>query len=715
MLRKLAFVLVLLTVTAHAATLRTAHITATVAPNGDYSVTVAPYGWQFAGSLNAPATAITQSSGADKLGPYRQLQFHYTSHGTRLAAIRLYTAQPAVQFTMQMLSSGDNAAAFPAFTTWPTALHHAGFDNRPFAPIDFSTLGPQGPWLFFDVAAHAAILSPLDHFYVTSLTQPAGSLTLGITSSITTLPAGFTHSNLLVVSTGINTAFDVWGHALQTLASRHTPSNESDILLQKLSYWTDNGAAYYYTFDPALGYEGTLLKIRDHYRASGVDIGSLQLDSWFYPKGAEADWQKHKKAGGGWGYYVYEPDPRIFPKGLPAFEDQLGLPLITHSRWVDESSPYQKQYKISGNVIIDPAFWQTTAQWLHESNVQVYEQDWLGTQARAAENLTDPELYHDQMAAAMQHQHITMQYCMPAPADYLQGTRYSNLTTIRTASDRFERPKWDYFLFSSRLASALGIWPFTDLIFSGETDNLVLATLSAGPVGVGEDVTDTLARNLLLAARADGVIVKPDVPARPLDSMYQAQLSGKLGTMVASSWTNHGPLRTTYVFAYAQVNQSEHANLNDITAVSPDTHATVTPANLGYSNPVYFYDWRSRTGQLVAAHDAFTLPFTDGWGYAVAAPVQSSGLALIGDTAQIATAGKQRISTVKLLPSGLQLTVLFAPGESPRTIVFYSEHPPHTTGQILSRTYDAATHLFRVTVAPGPGNQATFSVLHERH
>ena len=56
---------------------------------------------------------------------------------------------------------------------------------------------------------------------------------------------------------------------------------------QKLGYWSDNGATYYYKFDASLGYEGTLLAIRDEFFKKGVPLGYLQLDSWFYSERSE--------------------------------------------------------------------------------------------------------------------------------------------------------------------------------------------------------------------------------------------------------------------------------------------------------------------------------------------------------------------------------------------------------------------------------------------
>jgi hypothetical protein len=114
------------------------------------------------------------------------------------------------------------------------------------------------------------------------------------------------------------------------MAGKVRPANDADITLSHLGYWTDNGATYYYHFEPKLGYENTLLAVRDEFRSKGVPLGYLQLDSWFYPKGAKDDWRD-----GHAGIYEYHAAPDLFPNGLKAFQEQLGIPLVTHARWIE--------------------------------------------------------------------------------------------------------------------------------------------------------------------------------------------------------------------------------------------------------------------------------------------------------------------------------------------------------------------------------------------
>src|SRR5208282_2429220 len=136
------------------------------------------------------------------------------------------------------------------------------------------------------------------------------------------------------------------------------------------------------------------------------------------------------------------------------------------------------------------------------------------------------------------------------PCYFMQGCRYDNLTTIRTSDDRFEPARWNDFLYTSRLASALGIWPWADVFMSDETNNLLLATLSAGPVGIGDMLGAENGPNLFQAVRRDGVIVKPDAPIVPLDQCYIADANQQPSPLVASTFTQQGGRKTSYVFAF---------------------------------------------------------------------------------------------------------------------------------------------------------------------
>ncbi len=435
---------------------------------------------------------------------------------------------------------------------------------------------------------------------------------------------------VLVLAPGINRAFDLWGRFLTDLAGKTRPANDHDVSLNALGYWTDRGAKYYYHCEPDLGYGATLLKVRDAFREARIDLGYIEIDSWFYPKGRDGQWQTNEHLGGG--TYLYEASREVFPEGLGAFQQKLGLPLITHNRWIDENSPYRSKYAMSGNVSVDPALWSEWMRWLASSGVRTYEQDWLSGPAQPERTLDDGERFMDLMAEAAEREGITLQYCMPLPRHFLQGSQYSNLTTIRTSPDRLSKEHWRPFLFNGRLATALGEWPSTDVFMSAETDNLLLATLSGGIVGVGDAIGKLDRDNLLRAVRPDGVIVKPDDPLTPLDRAYIAQAKDPSAPIIAVARTDHEGWITSYVMAFG--------------AAGKRRTQRVSIAELGYTGPVYAYDYFQKAGIFLDPDACLTIALSDHVAYWIVVPVAGSGIGFLGDREKFVSNGRKRVSHI---------------------------------------------------------------------
>ncbi|ACU71571.1 Carbohydrate binding family 6 [Catenulispora acidiphila DSM 44928] len=553
----------------------------TVTASGSWQVTASALGWTFSGAVGSSATGITTGSGTDPLGAYTETTFTFQS-GARKGGIRVYNDASAVIFTDTYVKAAANSKPFPTFTGYPGLAHHLSHRDC-FGKVQFNTFSgaSDSPWVFFDAAGNTFVLSAANHFQEAQTTQGTdGSIAAGVLTSIATLPAGYTRQTILTAKAGVGAAYHAWGSALTTLAGKILPPNDSGAILSTLGYWTDNGADYYYKYDTSKGYTGTLLAVRDEWQSKQIPMGYMQLDSWWYPKGPTDTWNHVTE-----GTYLYQADAELFPDGLAAFHQQLGKPLVTHGRWMDSSSPYHGEYQFSNDVVIDPKFWQSVMDYLRAGGVAVYEQDWLCNNAKPAENLTDADAFFDNMAHSAAADGLDLQYCMALPRDYLQSTRYPNLTTIRVSDDRFDTSKWDVFLYDSQFAGALGIWPWVDVFMSGETNNLLLANLSAGPVGVGDALGKVNSANLFKVVRPDGVIVKPDVPIVPTDATYVGEAAGNLPAMVAATSVGHVGLKYGYVFAYArqttppqQTYQAENATLSG---------PVVATDNAGYTGTGY--------------------------------------------------------------------------------------------------------------------------------
>jgi hypothetical protein len=707
----LSLALTLSAVPCHAAgtSVEGAHgITATIdEESGRYEVRSQEPNWAFAGTLGVAASDISMKDGQDRLGAFRELSFRWRERVALKGSIRTYVDRPVVLFGITSSEPTSDAALirFPRFTEFPRNLHGFSYVNREFAPPSFALEENATPWLLYDDQTHAAVLSPAANYMIASMRGDGKTeIASGLNAGVADLPADFTHLTLMALGVGVNATWDSWGSALTGLQGTQRPGNDADIGLRYLGYWTDHGGEYYYDYDRKLGYAGTLAALVQRYRAEGIPIRYLQLDSWWYyktytdPAGKTGKPENDRLPLEEWNRYggliKYEAHPSLFPQGLAAFQQRIGLPLIAHNRWIDPASPYHQRYRISGLAALDPDWWREIIGYLSSAQVVTYEQDWLNViyehSPELAASLEAGDAFTDGMARATQERGLSMQYSMALPRHFLQGARYGNLTTIRVSGDRFRRDKWDTFLYTSRLASALGIWPWCDVFMSKETDNLLLATLSAAMVGIGDRSGAEDKKNLLRAVRLDGVIIKPDTPLLPIDAMYTA---GPRQPMIAAAHTDHGALRTSYVFSYGR-------GLDGLSVA-------FTPAQVGVPREVYVYDVRHRTARRLAPADAFRFVLApNGTAYFVVAAISRAGIALLGDEGKFVPDGRKRIAALDDEPDRLIATVTFAPQEqSVRLFGYATGRRPTVTAQTGSAgevTLDERTGRFEVSVSPSP-------------
>jgi hypothetical protein len=682
-----------------------------IANSGAYCVKSRNPGWVFAGSLGVPLENLATGEGHDALGDYRETSFEWRTNKVPMSGqIRLYEKQSVALFSQTCLTATEiPPAAFPAFTNLPQSLHIFSYGHHEFAPPHFSANEISTPWLLFDDDANAFLISPASHFMVASMLGDGRTkVASGFNPQLRSLPAGFTQETLVVLGHGINKTWDLWGRTLLALHGAKRPASDTDTVSKYLGYWTDNGAYYYYNYDFDKGYAGTLQSLVERYRQEEIPIRYLQLDSWWYSKttiDAEGKPGKEKKVArlpaGEWNRYggllEYKAHPDLFPHGLDAFQKSIGLPLVTHSRWIDRASPYHQHYQISGVAATDPKWWDSIADYMKVSGIATYEQDWLDriyTYSPAfSSNAGTAEMFLDNMARACQERGITLQYCMPYASHFMQGSCYGNLTTIRASGDRFNANHWNDFLYTSRLASSLGIWPWADVYMSGETNNLLLSTLSAGPVGIGDALGAENKDDLLHAVRADGVIVKPDVPMVPLDRTYLADAKDTPAPLTASTYTENGGTRTAYVFAF-----NRHKTPAD------EVHYTLD--ELGVNGPAYVYNYFSDSGGLVSAKTDFSAPLgKNASAFYVVAPVGKSGIAFLGDKNKFVGTGRQRIASLRDEPGKLTVEVVMAATEKPVTLQGFATSAP--TAEVLAGEddnpqYDPLTKRFTVVVKADP-------------
>jgi hypothetical protein len=675
---------------------------------GRYRVEVKRFGWRLAGSVGQSIKIKTTDGGTDRAGAFKEIRFRWNAPQSLVASIRLYEETPTVLLTLTAAEGGDpSAIVFPRFTEFPRSLHHFSYSDAAFSPPGFALAQTATPWLLFNDHGEAMIISPANHFMITHmLGDGIGEIANGLNSPMQSLPPGFSLGTLLTFGHGINRTWSTWGSALISLTGKHRPANDGEVLLRYLGYWTDAGSAYYYNYDQSLGYAGTLKAIADYCSRQRIPIRYLQLDSWWYPKsftaanGSNGTTKNSQLPEGEWNRYggtlTYEADPAVFPQGLIGFRKEVNLPLVTHNRWIDWASPYRREYRVSGVAAIDRRWWDLISSYLAQSGVVTYEQDWLNEIYRNSPELSSTtdaaEAFMSNMARATQAKGLSIQYCMAQPRHFLESSRFDNVTSIRVSGDRFTRDRWDNFLYVSRFASAVGLWPWADVFASAETDNFLLATLSGGVVGTSDLIGKEDKNNLDHAARLDGVLVKPDTPIIPTEDVYVADAAdAKRTPMVAWTYTDHGPLRTAYVFIYGRS--------------SKPGVTSFTPSSFGFVGMVAIYNVREHAIDLQAAQSEFkVLVNNKETAFFEIVPLNKARLAFFGDEGKFVCNGRARIGGLVDENSALRVRVNFAEDEREVTLIGYAPREPSLQvrrGSARIASFDPSTGLFKIMVSPG--------------
>ena len=532
------------------------------------------------------------------------------------------------------------------------------------------------------------LLAPLDGFHEQILAVPTGhdadGLQCGWHGDLDEVHSGFRTTWYVRLDDRPRAVLEHWGRDLRRFhAAPRPPSRYADALLSHLSYWTDNGSAYWYRTEPGLDMEATLAHTVDELRGANVPIRAVEVDSWFYP-------HEHSRPLNladdvivpPTGALRWEPREDVLPNGVSGLRKRLGAPpLVLHGRHFSSRSPY---FSAPGSAWIDgdrahprdPDFFRPLLGQAAAWGAISYEQDWLvecflGVRGlRAAPGRA--RLWQEGLDAAAREHGLSLLWCMATPADACQAALLERVVAIRTSGDyRYivgNRSLWCWFLYGNALARALGLLPFKDVFLSARDGSgldgdphaeieALLASLSTGPVGIGDRRGRTDADLLDRCTRRDGLLLKPDVPVAALDRCLGRHAHIHGDPMVAESHSTHDAGRWHYVV-------SLNASQDDRTIATRVQISDLADALLAPPAAWLCYDWRTTRCEIVPADGGWDLSLTPGaWDYRVLCPLLASGLALVGDPSVYATAADRRIRAVRVRDAGLELEVLGAPGE----------------------------------------------------
>ncbi len=581
-----------------------------------------------------------------------------------------------VRFTPSRRASGS----------WPTGMRAFGHQYSEFGlptqageDLDRWFLLPFRPnavaplWLC-DPGGATLLLAPLDAFHEQVLTvptreQPDAGISWGWHGDLAEVPAGFTSTLAIIGGHSPRQALERWASMLG-LAPRLPVDH--DALGRSVSYWTDNGAAYWYRTEPhddgrPRTVTETITEAVASVEAAGVPVGSVQLDSWFYPHEVIRPFDTDEWVVPPSGLIDWAPRADILPDGIDPVRDGVGAkPLVTHCRHLSKQSPFVDRFECWVDEAyahpVGPDYYEHLLDRAAIWGVETFEHDWLvecffGVRGLRA-GVGRARAWQEGIDRAAAERAMTLQWCMATPADFFQTASLGRVTSIRTSGDHgyLVGPGflWAWFCYSNALARALGLAPFKDVFSSGgehaEVEAL-LSALSTGPVGVGDAIGTTDASIVLATCRADGVIIRPDVPIAAVDACFREHAVARPVPLVAECHTDHSAGRWTQVFCANTYRGDE---------------PIVGTADLGPawpSSPVVALDLRS--GEISHPSSGWDVALDPGeWTHHLLAPVVAGGLAVFGDVAKHAPVGRTRISDITQVDDGVSLTVDGAPGEA---------------------------------------------------
>jgi len=670
-----------------------------------------------------------------KLGPAETITLHWQTAGIDAKLDTIFYRYPGAAHLvfearvpegideLACGSYGEPTITFPCFDNASPNKRVLCYKNQDFSPAQRDFTFTTSPACFFDDDRNAFVISALDHFITHGVKKEgacqAQKISCGPNGFLEKVPPGHASSYLLVFGRGINATLLRWGELLRQHHEAPAKERYCDIITSKLGYFTDNGGYYYYR-PIKHRFDTTFKAIKAYADKEHLPFAYFHLDSWWYPKIVKS-WKRtlvnllRLHLGGGiyGGAITWEPDPYYFSPGttIAGLSKELGgLPFTAHHRWYSEMTPYKDTFKfIVENrwaMSLDPAYWDFIMKYAKESNIAVYEQDWMISHSNHFKafktQLGFGETWLREMATAAARHGITIQYCMSPPSMWMTAIKYGNVTNVRGSNDY--HPDWPHvydmpFLTqSSILARALNLWPFKDVFFTTKRGLMwgercpeleaILSALSAGPVAPGDPIGHVDKRLVHGCCRLDGLLLKPDRPLTAADVMFTRHAK----YYICTTESTIGELVWYYVLAANLWPKRVHDQ-------------AYTLAELDIHGDYIEYKFGKRVTRRVNDRDKIELSLKyEQHSFRVYAPVLDNGWAIIGDAGRYATMNDKTFSSVKALgSSGIEVTITSIAGDKVDAVIYCPRTPKLATidGRDVLATegkYDAASSLLFVPV-----------------
>jgi len=499
---------------------------------------------------------------------------------------------------------------------------------------------------------------------------------------LTHIPVGTRTELAIIGADGTRAAQRIWAEMLAERGGR-IDQRPPDVLGDQLSYWTDNGSAYWYRTEGDATVSETLSSTLADLRERNVPYGAVQLDSWFYPHAVVRPFNTDEWLVPPTGLIDWDARTDILPDGIAALRNSLGdPPLITHTRhlssessaverfecWIDGPYAHPQHADYYEELLARAAGW----------GVEVFEHDWLIECFLGVEGLrAEPgraEAWQRGIDAALAERDMTAQWCMGSPADMMMASTLARVTSVRTSGDHGYMvgpgALWAWFCYSNSLARTLGLSPFKDVFRTdGAAGSVVpevealLSAWSAGPVGIGDPRGAVNADLVSRVCRADGVLVAPDVPVAAIDASFRAHAFLRPALMVAATHSLHDVGQYSYVVA---LNVCEPAQ-----SIAGQVQSSMLGEDAPTSESGTAVRWiwgRDEVDLLDIESGSWPVTLDHlGSDVSILAPVvdvAGTRVAFIGDAGRYASAGRQRCRAIRTEASTLRVELAGSPGES---------------------------------------------------
>lgn len=596
--------------------------------------------------LLGPRTAVAIDGVSVTIGP-SVLSLRADHDLSGLATGRFSTPSCGVGFVREAWPADIEFLGF-AFTQFALPVVAGAGLNFDFAPAP----GLRSPRAMQPLIARSGdavvLLAPLGPFHEQIVAVTEAGLMWGWHGDLDRVPAGFETRLAIYAADSIADALERWRDDLGVTVRPRS----SNALTTHLSYWTDNGAAYWYRTEPGRTISESVVETVEALRADDVPVASVELDSWFYdhaiprpitevgypaevPPTGMVEWRPRADA------FVADAgdadDGGVDP--VASMQRRLDVPLVLHARHIAPASPSvtgPADWWIAEHAAHpkDPAFFRRWFDDARRWGATVLEQDWMQVYWFAIRELrSEPGRAAGWQRGLNDHATATdvdLLWCMATPADLMLASTLDRVIAVRTCDDyRFNDDPaflWTWFLTVNRLADTLGLRVFKDCFFSnpdvGPGDDAIdgdphaeleaaLAALSGGPVGVGDRIGRTDRDVVMRTCDDNGRLRLVD---RPIAALDRCMFGGpRRGDMLMWATTSASTASGTWIYVLA---------VNTADDVVTDRFDLDAPATV--------YDWRHRRTQRRDALE-LTLEPRDWSLFVVSPPGDERSAAEVGD------------------------------------------------------------------------------------